>query len=83
MKHFFLLVLCVYVLLWLTNPANACSIPVFRYAMERWPADYYEGIVIHKGPLADDNPAAKLLQGEKAPPCPPGDNGKVQEEVTS
>jgi hypothetical protein len=66
MKHFFLLVLCVFVPLWLTNSANACSIPVFRYAMERWPADYYEGIVIHKGPLADDDPAAKLLQGEKA-----------------
>ena len=65
MRHFSLLVFCVFVLLWLTNSANACSIPVFRYAMERWPADYYEGIVIHKGPLADDDPAAKLLQGEK------------------
>ena len=65
MRHFSLLVFCVFVLLWLTNSANACSIPVFRYAMERWPADYYEGIVIHKGPLANDDPAAKLLQGEK------------------
>jgi hypothetical protein len=64
MRHFFLLVLCVFVPLWLTNSANACSIPVFRYAMERWPADYYEGIVIHKAPLADDDPAAKLLQSE-------------------
>jgi hypothetical protein len=45
-----------------TFPANACSTPVFRYAMERWPADYYEGIVIHKGPLADDDPAVMLLQ---------------------
>jgi hypothetical protein len=44
----------------------ACSTPVFRYAMERWPADYYEGVLIHKGPLADDDPAALLLQGEKA-----------------
>jgi len=44
----------------------ACSTPVFRYAMERWPADYYEGIVIHNGSLADDDPAAMLLQGGKA-----------------
>jgi hypothetical protein len=66
MRHLFFLVLCVFVPLWLNNSANACSIPVFRYAMERWPADYYEGIVIHKGSLADDDPAAKLLQGEKA-----------------
>jgi hypothetical protein len=46
--------------------AYSCSTPVFRYAMERWPADYYEGVVIHKGPLADDDPAVLLLQGEKA-----------------
>lgn len=45
---------------------NACSTPVFRYAMERWPADYYEGIVIHKGTLTDDDPAAMLLQNQKA-----------------
>jgi len=30
--------------------------------MERWPADYYEGVVIHKGPLADDDPAVLLLR---------------------
>ena len=34
--------------------------------MERWPADYYEGVLIHKGPLADDDPASVLLQGEQA-----------------
>ncbi len=34
--------------------------------MERWPADYYEGIVIHKGTLSDDDPAAMLLQNQKA-----------------
>lgn len=52
--------------MWLNNSADGCSIPVFRYAMERWPAYYYEAIVIHKGPLADDDPAAKLLQGQQA-----------------
>ncbi|MFH1881483.1 MAG: hypothetical protein ABIL62_02070 [Planctomycetota bacterium] len=34
--------------------AFACSIPVFRYAMERWPADYYEAVLIHRGPLTED-----------------------------
>jgi len=56
----FLFMITVFVLPRLS--AYACSIPVFRYAMERWRADYYEGIVIHKGPLADDDPAALLLQ---------------------
>ena len=49
----------------LPSSAYACSIPVFRYAMERWPADYYEGVLIHKGPLTDDDPASVLLQGEQ------------------
>ena len=29
----------------------ACSIPVFRYALERWQAEPYGVIVFHKGPL--------------------------------
>ena len=44
----------------------ACSTPVYRYAMERWPADYYDGVLIHKGPLADDDPASALLQSDQA-----------------
>jgi len=34
--------------------AFACSVPVFRYAMERWPADYYEAVLIHRGQLTED-----------------------------
>ena len=34
------------ILLW------ACSIPVFRYALEYWPADSYEVIVFHRGDFA-------------------------------
>ena len=44
----------------------ACSTPVFRYAMERWPADCYDGVLIHKGPLGDDDPASVLLQSEQS-----------------
>lgn len=35
--------------------AFACSVPVFRYAMERWPADYYEAVLIHRGQLTEDD----------------------------
>ncbi|MCI0458081.1 MAG: hypothetical protein L0Z62_14040 [Gemmataceae bacterium] len=39
-------------------PAAACNVPVFRYALERWPADPYELILFHRGPLS---PADKAL----------------------
>lgn len=35
----------------LSLPASACITPVFRYALENWPADLYEVAVIHKDPL--------------------------------
>jgi hypothetical protein len=50
----------------LPSSVYACSTPVFRYALERWPADYYEGVLIHRGPIADDDPAASLLKDETA-----------------
>lgn len=50
----------------LPGVADACSIPVFRYAMERWAPDYYEGICIHKGAMAQDGTAGAPLQGETA-----------------
>jgi hypothetical protein len=31
----------------------ACSVPVFRYAMEHWPADLYQAIVFHRGLLSE------------------------------
>lgn len=34
-------------------PAFACPVPVFRYAMERWPADYYDAVLIHRGEMAE------------------------------
>ncbi|MFZ2147792.1 MAG: hypothetical protein WAV28_11285 [Sedimentisphaerales bacterium] len=36
------------------SSAFACSVPVFLYAMERWPADYYEAAFIHRGQLTED-----------------------------
>src|SRR5262245_60241535 len=42
--------LAVFVAL-LAQPAFACSIPVFRYALEQWPPSPYALVVYHKGPL--------------------------------
>ncbi len=40
------------------SSASACSVPVFRYALERWPADRYELVVFHRGAL---KPAEQAL----------------------
>jgi hypothetical protein len=34
------------------QPASACSIPVFRYALERWELSPYELVVFHRGGLS-------------------------------
>jgi len=36
------------------SSAFACSTPVFRYALERWAADYYEAVYIHRDPLSQE-----------------------------
>ena len=36
-----------------TSPLWACSVPVFRYSLERWPADPYEVAVFHRGELTE------------------------------
>jgi hypothetical protein len=33
------------------TPARACSVPVYRYALERWPPEPYEAILFHEGEL--------------------------------
>src|SRR5262245_34589200 len=49
-------------LLLLAGSATACNVPVFRYALERWPADPYEIVLFHHGPLsaAEQALAARL-----------------------
>ncbi len=41
--------------------ADACSVPVFRYALERWQADSYRLIVLYEKDLAEE--AEKILDG--------------------
>ncbi|MHC4505598.1 MAG: hypothetical protein ACYTFI_20010, partial [Planctomycetota bacterium] len=54
------------------STAEACSIPVFRYALERWPSDLYEAIVLHREPLTAEHKAVvKTLEAcmDKDPPA--------------
>jgi hypothetical protein len=34
--------------------AGACSVPVFRYALERWASDTYEVVIFHRGELSTE-----------------------------
>ncbi|MAT16891.1 MAG: hypothetical protein CMJ46_16650 [Planctomyces sp.] len=51
-----------YVLAWLliSTTAFACSVPVFRYALEQWSADPYEVLIFHKDAL--DEASQKQLE---------------------
>jgi hypothetical protein len=66
MKHFRRKLILMGLLALLPACVQACSTPVFRYALERWPADFYDGVLVHRGPIAEDHPAAKLFEGETA-----------------
>lgn len=34
--------------------AQACSVPVFRYALERWQPDLFQALVLYRGTLSDE-----------------------------
>lgn len=38
--------------MWTLDGALACSVPVFRYALERWQPSPYRVVVFHRGPLS-------------------------------
>jgi len=51
-------------------PVRACSVPVFRYALEFWAADAYELTVFHRGPLGGEGrKAVRLLRGDADQHC--------------
>jgi hypothetical protein len=41
-------------LIFAISAAEACNVPVFRFALERWRSDAYRVTVIHRGPLTAD-----------------------------
>ena len=51
----FLTVICSLTIL--TQYAQACSVPVFRYALERWKPDAYKGIYIYRGEISKQDQA--------------------------
>lgn len=64
MKRFGLVLLLA---LCLRPAAFACSVPVFRYALERWQPSPYELVVIHRGSLTDaDREAVRRLIAAEA-----------------
>jgi len=44
--------LLIFLLISGATALRACDVPVFRYALERWPVETYEVTVYHRGPLA-------------------------------
>ena len=50
-------------LLFLTAGAIACSVPVYRYALERWQADPFEALVYYRGSLPES--AARTIAEAK------------------
>src|SRR5262249_5346430 len=65
-------------LIWLgpSVHVHACKVPVFRYALERWPPGDYEVIIFHRGPLArEDRKTVDFLRSQ-------GEGAKVPANVT-
>ncbi|MCZ7647125.1 MAG: hypothetical protein M5U26_18020 [Planctomycetota bacterium] len=48
--------------------ASACDTPVFRYALERWEADFFVALVVSRGPLTEPEDAlAERLRARDDP----------------
>ena len=61
------LLLCAFVLMACVKSASACSVPVFRYILECWPADNYELVVFYSGRLAEkDSQVIKNMEKSSA-----------------
>jgi hypothetical protein len=62
---------CGLVLLAILAPGESrgCSIPVCRYALERWEASPYQALVFHRGPLPEAARALLRKLEQHAPPA--------------
>ena len=49
-----ILLLSLVSLIGLTGVVSACTIPVFRYALDYWPPDMYEVALLHEGTLSPE-----------------------------
>ncbi len=58
---------CLGVIIVTASAASACSVPVFRYALEHWEPDQYQAVVAHRGELPEPHRAAmQKLAGSQA-----------------
>ena len=76
-KNRFVLAVAV-ALSWAANTAFACSIPVFRYALEHWHPDAYLVYVFHRGELTPEESEQLAALQPKRPDGVPITNVKVR-----
>ena len=71
MKDWFQLRTCSALAMLVGSALIACQVPVFRYALERWPADNYELVVLHSGEISPSVEAIveKLRQSNQSLPA--------------
>ena len=50
--EFYSLMAAALISLVFSTVTNACSVPVFRYALERWQPDTFQALVLHRGSLS-------------------------------
>jgi hypothetical protein len=58
--------------------SQACQVPVFRYALERWEADNYHAVILHHAPLnTNQKDALAILERAASPELGDGANLKL------
>jgi hypothetical protein len=72
LRRTLLLLAALVALVLVPAPSRACNIPVFRYAIDRWPSDPYRLTVFHRGPLtAEHRDLIKALERHADEDHPP------------
>ena len=70
-KYFLLFLTVLGSLILLTQTVQACSVPVFRYALERWKPDAYKGIYLYRGEISkQDQDLLDHLKGASGTDAP-------------
>ncbi len=70
--------LSLFAIFFAVRPVSACNVPVFRYALERWPAGRFEVVGFHKGEIGKDQHTALKLLANSADTEPPAANLKIE-----
>ena len=57
LKIFYLVITILTVTLFINNDVQSCSVPVFRYALERWKPDIYHAIYLYRDKISKEDRA--------------------------